>query len=203
MVRLQRLTGMRPGEVCIVRPCDVDRSGDVWSYRPESHKTEHHDRERVIYLGPRAQSILTPYLLRPADAYCFSPAASEDARHCERREQRKTKVQPSQAKRRRKRHPKIAPGDRYTTGSYGRAIDRACEKAWPAPEGLDAAAIRQWNKEHRWRPNRLRHAAATEIRRRYGLEAAQVTLGHANANVSQIYAERDLTKAAAIMREVG
>ncbi|HVU90112.1 MAG TPA: hypothetical protein VHD36_22460 [Pirellulales bacterium] len=29
MVRLQRLTGMRPAEVCILRPCDLDRSGEV------------------------------------------------------------------------------------------------------------------------------------------------------------------------------
>ena len=57
--------------------------------------------------------------------------------------------------------------------------------------------------EHRWSPNQLRHAAATEIRRRYGLEGAQVTLGHASADVSQIYAERDLSKAEQIMREVG
>ena len=38
MVRLQRLTGCRPGEVCKIRPCDFDTSGEVWSYRPESHK---------------------------------------------------------------------------------------------------------------------------------------------------------------------
>ncbi len=30
MVRFQRLTGARPGEVCIVRPCDIDRSDEVW-----------------------------------------------------------------------------------------------------------------------------------------------------------------------------
>jgi integrase len=47
MVRFQRLTGARPGEVCILRPCNVDTSGDVWSYRPESHKTEHHGREEA------------------------------------------------------------------------------------------------------------------------------------------------------------
>ena len=41
MIRLQRLTGCRPGEVCVVRPCDVDTSCDIWVYRPESHKTEH------------------------------------------------------------------------------------------------------------------------------------------------------------------
>jgi len=29
MVRLQRMTGMRPAEVCILRPSDLDRSGDV------------------------------------------------------------------------------------------------------------------------------------------------------------------------------
>ncbi len=34
MVRFQRLTGARPGEVCQLRPCDVDWSGDVWEYRP-------------------------------------------------------------------------------------------------------------------------------------------------------------------------
>ena len=35
MVRFQRVTGCRPGEVCSIRPCDVDKSnGDVWLYRP-------------------------------------------------------------------------------------------------------------------------------------------------------------------------
>ena len=74
MVQFQRLTGARPGEVCILRPRDVDRSEEVWVYMPASHKTEHHDRDRVVYIGPQAQEILRPYLQRPADAYCFSPA---------------------------------------------------------------------------------------------------------------------------------
>ncbi len=34
MVRLQRLTGARPGEICNLRPCDLDRTGDVWLYVP-------------------------------------------------------------------------------------------------------------------------------------------------------------------------
>jgi integrase len=68
MVQFQRLTGCRPSEVCRARPCDVDRSTAVWQYRPGSHKTEHHDRARVILLGPQAQAILTPYLDRPAEA---------------------------------------------------------------------------------------------------------------------------------------
>jgi site-specific recombinase XerC len=58
-------------------------------------------------------------------------------------------------------------------------------------------------KDHRWSPNQLRHAAATEIRQRFGLEAAQVVLGHSRADVTQVYAERDNGLAAKIMSEVG
>src|SRR5208337_1672133 len=52
MVRFQRLTGCRPNEVFQLRPIDLDRSAEVWQYRPGSHKTEHHGRERVIFIGP-------------------------------------------------------------------------------------------------------------------------------------------------------
>jgi len=35
MVRLQLLTGIRPGEACALKPCEIDRSdNDVWVYRP-------------------------------------------------------------------------------------------------------------------------------------------------------------------------
>ncbi len=95
MVRFQRLTGARPGEVCQIRPMDVDRSGEVWLYRLESHKTEHHGRRRIIYIGPQAQDVLFPYLLRDAQAKCFSPAESEEKRHEEQRAQRRTRVQPT------------------------------------------------------------------------------------------------------------
>ena len=48
MVRLQRVTGARPGEICAMRPCDIDRSKDVWKYVPQEHKTEHYDKQRNI-----------------------------------------------------------------------------------------------------------------------------------------------------------
>src|SRR5262249_21141716 len=38
MIELQWWTGMRPGEVVLMRTCDVDRADDVWVYVPESHK---------------------------------------------------------------------------------------------------------------------------------------------------------------------
>lgn len=220
MVRFQRLTGCRPEEVCLIRPCDVDRTSDVWLYTPDSHKTEHHGRSRIIAVGPRAQDVLRSYLLRDSEAYCFSPTDSERKRKQELRAKRQTKVQPSQHDRS-KRRAKRKPGNRYTPGSYLYAVTRACERAFPPVAPLarrddetiaawksrltaqQQADLKAWNVQHRWSPNQLRHAAATEIRRKFGLEGAQVALGHSNADVTQIYAERDLAKAAEIMRQVG
>ena len=51
MIELQRLTGMRPGEVCIMRGRDLDMTGKVWLYRPHSHKTERHGHKRIVELG--------------------------------------------------------------------------------------------------------------------------------------------------------
>ena len=62
MVRLQGLTGCRPGEIVLLRPCDVDMSSDAWRYTPETHKTEHHGKARHIFIGPRGQEVLRPFL---------------------------------------------------------------------------------------------------------------------------------------------
>jgi len=71
MVQLQRLTGMGSGEVCAMRTGDLDMSGPVWCYVPASHKTEHHGRERRVYLGPEAQAILRGWLRADPAAYLF------------------------------------------------------------------------------------------------------------------------------------
>ena len=196
MVRFQRLTGCRPTEVCTIRPIDVDRSGEVWLYRPASHKTSHRDLDRVVFIGPKAQQILLPYLLRDAQTYCFSPADSEAHRHAEQREQRKTRLQPSQVNRR-KRHAVRTPKAFYTKDSFNRAIRRAVDKANAsrAKQGSDLLPV--------WHPNQLRHSTATEIRRQFGLEAAQVILGHTTANTTEIYAERDLSLARDVIRKIG
>ena len=188
MVRLQRLTGARPGEICSLRPCDLDQSLDVWVYRPSEHKTEHHEKDRAIAIGPRGQQILAAYLEREATAFCFSPADSERKRREKASAARTTPL--SYGNRRgtnRRSSPKRTPQERYFTGSYRRAIHRACEKL----------AIEKWS------PNRLRHTSATEIRKQFGIEAAQVVCGHESADVTQIYAERDLELARKVAREIG
>ncbi len=186
MVRFQRLTGCRPSEVCSLRPVDIDTSGVVWSYNPAEHKTAHRGRDRRIFIGPKGQDVLRPYLLRPAESPCFCPADSEKKRHREQRATRKTAVQPSQAKRRKKK-PQRSPGNAYSVASYRRAIERAASKAGVLP----------------WGPNRLRHSAASEVRKAFGLEAAQVVLGHSRADVTQIYAERDYALAEQVARVIG
>jgi hypothetical protein len=74
MVQVQRLTGARGGEVCAMRTADIGTSGPVWTYRPASHKTAHHGHQRQIFIGPKAQDVLRPFLkpLNPL-AFIFSP----------------------------------------------------------------------------------------------------------------------------------
>jgi integrase len=187
MIELQRLTGMRPGEVCQMRTIDVDRSGAIWTYAPESHKTEHHGRERTIYLGPRAQEVVRPWLRADPSAYLFSPREAEEERGAERRRNRKTPLTPSQRARRRKANPERTPGEVYVTRSYYHAVRNACKRA-------DVPS---------WHPNQLRHNAATWLRKEFGLDVARVILGHSSPAVTEVYAEVDREKAMVVMERVG
>jgi integrase len=187
MTQLQRLTGMRPGEVRQMRTTDIDRSGKVWIYTPESHKTEHHGRKREIPLGPRAQEILGPWLRADPTAYLFSPREAKEEHLEERRRKRATPMTPSQRARTRKAAPKKVPGDVDETRSYYHAIRNVCPKA-----GVP-----------NWHPNQLRHNAATWLRKEFGLEVAQVILGHSSSAVTETYAELDYGKAISVMEQVG
>jgi integrase len=203
MVQLQGFTGMRPGEVCIMRPCDIECSNpNTWIFRPEFHKTEHHEIRRIIFLGPRAQEVLKPFLARDLSMYCFSPREMMELHWRSLRQSRKTKVQPSQQCRKRRR-PRKLPGNRYTVGSYEHAITRACTKADDkAHEGHPEIPPECVLVPH-WHPNQLRHTKATEIRREAGLDAARVVLGHRSPQITETYAEIDINKAAQVMARLG
>ena len=179
MVRIQRLTGMRPGEVTQMRWCDIDRTEPIWVYRPARHKTAWRGKDRIIPLGPRCQEVLREFLPVEPTTYLFSPRAAREERFIRFRSARRSKVQPSQVCRR-KNSPRRKPGDVYSSNSYACAIARACEKG----------------QVPHWHPNQLRHSRATEVRSEFGLEAAQVVLGHARANITEVYAERNLALAA-------
>lgn len=195
MIQLQELTGMRPGEVVIMRAIDLDMAGKLWPYKPFSHKSEHHGKRHEIFIGPRGQEILRPFLRANLKEFLFSPAEAETARNAERRSHRASPMTPSQSKRQPKRDPKRPPLDYYTVASYRRAIQRACGVAF----GLDE----QGQPKLKWHPNQLRHNFATRIRKLHGIEAARIMLGHESMRTTEVYAERDLRVAAAITAKIG
>jgi integrase len=157
---------------------------------------------------------LLRYLARDAEAYCFRPRDSEAKRRAAVSAARKTPLscgnRPGPSLRQR---AKRRPGERYDTSAYRRAIARACDKAFPHPtlaehaEGKlhasEVAELLLWRRAHQWAPNRLRHTFATAVRKSHGLEAAQIALGHSSANVTEIYAERDLTVGVELAQAIG
>jgi len=203
MIQLQRITGMRPGEVTIIRGCDLDMTGRIWTFTPMVHKTEHHDRERIIYLGPNAQRIIEPFLVDETNGYLFSPKRAMDEHRERVRARSKAPMSAARRMRLRKRNPKKRLGNYYPVISYEHAINRASDEAFPAPDGLTDDEQKQWRKDHRWTPNQLRHSAATYLRKEFGIEAARVILGHSSAAITEVYAEIDRQKAADIMARVG
>lgn len=111
MVRVQLLTGMRPGEVCRLTADDLDRNGvkvrgvviPVWIYRPAKHKTQYRGKARQIAIGPQSQAILREWVERYPSGPLFRPKDTPNARK--------------------------ALGATYTTASYGRAVARAAVSA--------------------------------------------------------------------------
>ncbi len=266
-IRLQLFTGARPGEILAMRPKDVVRDGPhgCWTYKPEHHKTEHHGHERVIFLGPKAQVVVEPFLDREPDAFCFSPAEAERERNDAKMAARK--CQPSRRydpRKRRKPKPQHEPDVVYTVDSYRRAIERGVRSAnaitvrravvaalvaevdtdtvrrrsarlsprvlvdavgqtkldigavvrllvaaaVDEPEAKKIAervakAIAKVEVMKRWTPHQLRHTAGTELRREFGVETAQVTLGHKNIDVTEVYAEKNMDAVARAIARVG
>jgi integrase len=167
------------------------------------------------------------------DDFVFSPARTQADRQAMRSSRRKTprwRSHMERNRRKRKADPKRRAGDRYTPTAYGRCVARACQVAFPLPvelaRGMVAEAtgrlkpereaqwrerlgdegwakVEQWRKDHHWHPHQLRHLRGTEVRQRFGLDAAQVVLGHCEASVTEIYARADLAKAAEVARLTG
>ena len=162
MVRLQRLTGMRPGEVAAMRPRDVDRSDPDVLGLPARPAQDRAPRARAgrscSGRGPRR--CCAPGSDRDPDAYCFRPAEAVAAR----------------------RPGPAAVADDAVAGA---------RRPSPAPEPRPANATRRTatgvairglpeGRACRLDPHQLRHTRATEIRGAYDLEAAQAVLGHSS-----------------------
>lgn len=135
MVELQLASGMRPGEVRRLTLAQVDRSGELWLYRPTQHKSRHRGKARVVVFGPKARAVLDAFLAGrtvPPDVAVFNPAREREERFAAMRAKRKSKVQPSQESRK-KKNPKRRPRTSYSATAYDHAIARACERAGVPP----------------------------------------------------------------------
>lgn len=213
LVQLQLCTGARAGELVRMRAVDIDTAGDVWRFQPREHKTAWHGHARTILIGPRGQAVLRPYLAnRALDAFLFSPEEAEAERRAEVHAARVTPPHQGNAiGTNRKVRPQRKAGSHYDTASYRRAISRACilaaDAAFPPPAELEGEARSAWVRKHRetfhWHPHQLRHNAATSICREEGVEVARIILGHRHVQTTELYAEADFGKAAAVMRRVG
>lgn len=134
--------------------------------------------------------MLRPFFTPDINDYLFSPRRAAEELHAMRSANRKTPRYPGHVARnaaKRAKHPTRTPKEVYDVTSYAHAVKRACLKA---------------NAPH-WHPNQLRHTFATKVRREHGLEAAQVLLGHAKADVTQVYAERNEGLAAGVAVKIG
>ena len=189
MLRVHVATGMRPSELCSMRPSEIDRTGDVWIYRPSQHKNKRKGKARAIPILGDAREAITDYLNRAPASFCFSPLECVAWQNAQKRASRQTKVQPSQVSRA-KENPQTQAGDRYTQDSYRRAIARACKRA----------------KVQQWHPYQLRHLNLTEIRDVLGVEFAQAMGGHSRVDMTEVYAmlsERKAIEAARHAPQLG
>jgi integrase len=143
-----------------------------------------HDAQLLRDSG-RAVELVGGCVVDPT-APVFSPAREREERFRRLRAARKSKVSPSQL-RRKKANPLRVPKAEYHPHAYSAAIEKASK---------------QHGVEH-WHPNQLRHLHATEVRKRFGVEGAQVALGHAHAAVTQVYAERNQALATRIAEQMG
>jgi integrase len=225
MVRVQILTGMRPGELVKLRPADLELSPHGWLYRPPKHKTKSKRKKRIIVIGPRAQKILAPLLGSDPAAFVFWPGHS-CLDYCARPRKAGRRYEYTKLDQRRRRRRKLGARARrfaphYSVAAYRRVVQRACEAVWPLPaelarekgepaklwrarlgeEGLGQLAA--WRKQHILHPHQLRHSFATRVGNRYGEEAAQKLLGHSRLATTEIYIERDIRAGRKIMAEVG
>ncbi len=187
VVRLQLLTGARPDEITIIRPCDLNLEHELWEYRPAQHKTQWREGndDKIILMGAQAQAVLAPFLQQcgsPAD-YVFSPqrvvAHINKAKRGSGRYIKRNYIPTPRPIGRATKH--------YTDESYRRAVIRACDRA-----GIE-----------RWTPNQLRHTRATEVANRFGVDAASLMLRHKNIETTLIYAERNEKKYRDVVTQTG
>ena len=189
MLRLIWCTGMRPYEVCEMRPFDIlTDDPDCWLYIPGrdktpvgDHKTAHFGRVKVIPLTKKSQQILKPRIQDYASKYyVFRPSdAIQELRETRAMNRNTTLMQGNRPGTNKKEKPAKQPGNKYNNNSLCHACKRACVRA----------GVRVFV------PYDLRRTVATGTRAILGKEAAKVLLGHAKTDTTDIYLLEEVQEA--------
>ncbi len=207
MIRVQYLCGMRPGEACIMRPCDIVRldhqgqSAKIWVYYPQRHKTAWRGFSLFKAIPKAAQEILLPLLNVDSESYLFRPSDSAEwslQQRVANRRPRKTPLYPCEARRVaeekrlvKRRVKKRSAGEHYTTSSYHGGLAYGFDKLEKA--GLTAT---------RFTPKQLRHAILSDVSRILDQQSAQRFGGHENLKTTDIYTGLRLAELLDITRKL-
>jgi integrase len=234
MVEVQLWSGCRPGEVVAMCGRDIDRAGltvagvQVWAYTPAGHKAEHHEKERVIYLGPRAQEIIGPWLTADASAPLFPAEAPRCRSRAYKVSGYRQAVERAYVAAALAHLAAVAPDRKPALDAIRKSVTAAesalaaALRAKPRPNAEQvkplraaaAAAAQEFRRalaaavaEHKaprpWHPHRLRPNAAERLEAEHGLEAAQNVLGHSMPDTTRIYSQAHRRKAAEVMGRSG
>ena len=180
MVLIQWETGMRPQDCCGMKWSQIDTSDDIWVYDLlKQHKTAQYGITRYIPLAKECQDILARYKDTPEDQFIFSPKRTVREQADKRSANRKTKVQPSQIRRKQiqqiRREDLV--GDAYNANSLRNAVQRAAEKAGVM-----------------WCPYQLRHSYITYVANTQGENIAQTLMEHKSVRTARGYIHEDIEK---------
>ncbi|MFC1634035.1 tyrosine-type recombinase/integrase [Planctomycetota bacterium] len=194
MLSIISYTGMRPSEVCKIRPYDIIRDDkDCWLYIPGrdhspvgKHKTMRFERTKVIPLAGESQDVLKKRIKDfNSKDFIFSPKETVAELIAKKARERKTPLScGNRPGTNRKDHPMIKPRDCYDHHTLRRACQRACKKA-----GVELFV-----------PYDLRRSMATRTRATLGKEATKVLLGHAKTSTTEIYLLEEVQEAVKVAK---
>lgn len=189
-------TGMRPCEVCEIRPYDIlTDDPECWLYIPGRdetpvglHKTTSHERIKVIpFVGDTIHILTNRINDFTSKKYIFKPKEAIEEVLTQKRMKRKTPIScGNKPGSNRKKHAMITPGDYYTNDSLNQACARGCIKA-------DIEVFTPYD---------LRRTVATNTRATLGKEAAQTLLGHTEQSTTDIYLLEEVQEAMKVAKRL-
>jgi integrase len=120
MLKMLRLTGMRPSELLRMTWREINTSNDTWVYTPENHKTDFKDIERFIPLRKECRKILEKEIYQnlPENEIIF--CSKRNVLEKKRAQKRKRGKKPEDVA--------LEPAVEYSRNAFRLAIRRAIKK---------------------------------------------------------------------------